>query len=89
MVKFKVPLRTCEHDGECFILLLNLNATPTNLIHGKIAISEEVEPVEINAKYYTNEIKLYFQVSFPLAFLNIINRYFQNGTMIAIVAIAR
>ena len=55
-----------------FHFFRNLNAYPIILIPGQFAVSEEVEPLEINAKYSTNEIKLYFQVTFPLALLSLL-----------------
>ena len=34
MIKFKVSWRTWTRDGEFFILFIDLNATPTNLVPG-------------------------------------------------------
>ena len=37
-------------EGEFFILFLNLDATPTNLVHAKFVVCVEVERVKIIAK---------------------------------------
>ena len=52
-----------------------MNATSTNLIPEQFAVSEEVELLEIIAKYSTNEIKLYFQVTFPLALASLLLKF--------------
>ena len=58
-----------------FYFLSFLNATPTNLIPGQFAVSAEVEPLEIIAKYSTNEIKLYSQVTFPLVLASLLLKF--------------
>ena len=48
------------------MLFHSLDATPTYLILGEFAVSVEVERVEMMVKK-TNEVELYFQVTFSLA----------------------
>ena len=52
MTKFKVLWRTWAHDGEFFILFLNWNATPANLVPWLFAVFVQVERVEIIAIYH-------------------------------------
>ena len=50
MTTFKVLWRTWSQDGDLFILFLNLNDIPTNLVLGLFAVFVQLELLEVIAK---------------------------------------
>ena len=64
MTKFKVFWEHERMTANFSFSFLNFSVTPTNLVTGWFAISEEVKRVKVMLKSSTNKIILYFQVMF-------------------------